>query len=345
MCRERLTLYCTEWTTNLSSAAAIPLIPASCLYSEIPSLAFSSTYPYQIVVIVSKFTYSIRLVRVERGRYETSRTPIGHLINVSSKQLSPHERRPAMEWINLTHFLLGNLVIDSYTLEVKFKIKCCCLLSLLLSFSFSQVVQDLNKLVGYQLTTTMYVENRWPNASYIIIYDGVRKEVFNFRLQTERANSFDRPFFTKNECVIHYRSDSKQHGSMGMMKFNGTIKSIDIKKIARERVMFHSSRKFNSIKNGNFLYTVHDGLSLHERMFVAEINCMYYDYESNRILFFSAINEKGKSSCPVKRWFSRITAVQVFLIVYHCIVTAPTARCARLMCVTVRCKNDFMAAS
>ena len=84
------------------------------------------------------------------------------------------------------------------------------------------MIQNLNDIAGYELTTSSFVENRWPRASFVIIYDANVKEVINFRLQTDRSLFATNLHSKRGECRIIYRSDSKAHGSLGGMKFNGT---------------------------------------------------------------------------------------------------------------------------
>ena len=201
-------------------------------------------------------------------------------MHANKDKLKPTEEQPGIGWINKTHFLLGNLIIDIETMRVSF----CMHLSTYDDYflTLSQVIADLNDLAGYELCTKHFIDNRWPHASFIIIYDPNVKELITFRLQTRpiqvSAASVHAPG-DKGQCKIIYRSESHKHGSLGKMQFDG--------KQCKNNILCTNKCIFVCI-------TVIDGLNFFSRKFTAEVDCVYYDHETNTIFCLSAISDKGK---------------------------------------------------
>ena len=114
------------------------------------------------------------------------------------------------------------------------------------------------------------------------MYDPNAKELITFRLQTQAiqvsAASVHAPG-DKGQCKIIYRSESHKHGSLGKMQFDG--------KQCKSNILYTNKWVF-------VCFTVIDGLSFFSRKFTAEVDCVYYDRETNNIFCLSAISDKGK---------------------------------------------------
>ena len=51
---------------------------------------------------------------------QINRKPYGFEMHANKDKLKPTEEQPGIGWINKTHFLLGNLIIDIETMRVSF---------------------------------------------------------------------------------------------------------------------------------------------------------------------------------------------------------------------------------
>ena len=77
-----------------------------------------------VLITLSIFYLPYRLIRVEKGNYEWNSLPLGYKLDVSTSEIAPfYEKKHGIGWINYTNFLVGNLIIDTYTLKVTIVIK------------------------------------------------------------------------------------------------------------------------------------------------------------------------------------------------------------------------------
>ena len=189
-------------------------------------------------MIINHLSFLHRLIRVERGNYKYDLQPQGFKLDASTAKIIPNEElQPSLGWINLSFFLVGNLVIDTASLEV---------------------VHDLNILAGFQLTTSTFLEARWPHSNFIGIYDQTKNLIITFMLNGAEAS--------KSKCKVLFRSD---------------MSSDELVELDERREIFPKKRaKFAGIATPPYFDEF-------------KIECSYYCQDSSKLCFLTKISKNG----------------------------------------------------